>query len=66
MLKAFLELCSWVFFKVNEIQFLLYNMPEEESKVQVIIKDDIETGKVSCGHKICALKRIWKRLSERA
>ena len=33
-------------------------MPEEESKVQVIIKDDIETGKVSCGHKICALKRM--------
>ncbi len=24
----------------NEIQFLLYNMPEEEGKVQVIIKDD--------------------------
>ena len=41
-------------------------MPEEEGKVQVIIKDDIETGKVSCGHKIYSLKRIWKRLSERA
>ena len=25
---------------VNEIQFLLYNMPEEEGKVQVVIKDD--------------------------
>lgn len=24
----------------NEIQFLLYNMPEEEGKVQVVIKDD--------------------------
>lgn len=24
----------------NEIQFLLYNMPEEKGKVQVIIKDD--------------------------
>ena len=24
----------------NEIQFLLYSMPEEEGKVQVIIKDD--------------------------
>ena len=24
----------------NEIQFLLYNMPEEEVKVQVVIKDD--------------------------
>lgn len=41
-------------------------MPEEEGKVQVIIKDDIETGKVSCGHKICALKRKRVRLSERA
>ena len=25
---------------VNEIQFLLYSMPEEEGKVQVVIKDD--------------------------
>jgi hypothetical protein len=24
----------------NEIQFLLYNLPEEEGKIQVIIKDD--------------------------
>ena len=24
----------------NEIQFLLYNMPEEEGKVQVVVKDD--------------------------
>ena len=24
----------------NEIQFLLYNMPEEEGKVQVVIKND--------------------------
>lgn len=24
----------------NEIQFLLYNLPEEEGKVQVIIKDE--------------------------
>ena len=24
----------------NEIQFLLYNMPDEEGKVQVVIKDD--------------------------
>ena len=24
----------------NEIQFLLYNMPEAEGKVQVVIKDD--------------------------
>ena len=24
----------------NEIQFLLYSMPEEEGKVQVVIKDD--------------------------
>ena len=24
----------------NEIQFLLYNLPDEEGKVQVIIKDE--------------------------
>ena len=25
----------------NEIQFLLYNMPNADGKVQVVIKDDI-------------------------
>ena len=24
----------------NEIQFLLYNLPDEEGKVQVVIKDE--------------------------
>ena len=27
-------------FMSNEIQFILYNLPEEEGKVQVIIKDE--------------------------
>lgn len=26
----------------NEIQFLLYNMPNADGKVQVVIKDDID------------------------
>ena len=26
----------------NEIQFLLYNMPNADGKVQVVIKDDME------------------------
>ena len=24
----------------NEIQFLLYNMPEEDGRVQVVVKDE--------------------------
>ena len=28
----------------NEIQFLLYNMPDEDGKVQVVIKDENTEG----------------------
>ena len=28
----------------NEIQFLLYNMPNADGKVQVVIKDDMQYG----------------------
>ena len=37
----------------NEIQFLLYNLPDEEGKVQVIIKDET----------IWVRKRLWQSFS---